>query len=71
MAAGRPAPGRPDTDPARFVRVDRPWIGCVREPAPLGHERDVRVRHMPVSAVPDLTGCLGGVLPSGATGDRA
>jgi hypothetical protein len=57
-AAAQPALGCPDGDPAHFVPVDRPWIGCVYELAPLGHERDAWIRHMLVPSVADLDGYL-------------
>src|SRR3954470_7061862 len=38
-AAGSTFLGCPDTDPARFVVLDRRWIGCVWELGPFEHER--------------------------------
>jgi hypothetical protein len=57
-AAAQPALGCPDDDPAHFIAVDRPWIGCVYELLPLGHERDAWVRHMLAPDVADLAGYL-------------
>ncbi|MFZ3467839.1 hypothetical protein ACODT3_38180 [Streptomyces sp. 4.24] len=45
-AAGQPVLGCPDRDATHFVTLDRSWIGCVWELAPLGHERDAWIRHM-------------------------
>ncbi|MEV6246652.1 hypothetical protein AB0M38_10650 [Streptomyces sp. NPDC051742] len=66
-AAGQPVLGCPDTDPAHFVRVDRSWIGCVWELAPLEHERSAWIRHVLAPDAPDLAGYLGDALPSGTT----
>ncbi|MEU3744478.1 MULTISPECIES: hypothetical protein [Streptomyces] len=68
-AAGQAALDCPDTDPTHFVRVDRSWIGCVWELAPVGHERDSWIRHMLTPDAPDLSGYLADVLPSGTTGN--
>jgi hypothetical protein len=62
-AAGQPALDCPDDDPTNFIVVDRPWIGCVYELPPLGHERDAWVRHMLAPEVPDLAGYLADTLP--------
>ncbi|MFF8837142.1 hypothetical protein [Streptomyces sp. NPDC015130] len=66
-AAGQPALDCPDDDPTRFVRVDRSWIGCVWELAPLEHERRAWVRHMLTPDAPDLSGYLADALRSGTT----
>jgi hypothetical protein len=64
--AGRPFPGCEDEDPASFRPVGRPWVGCVWEPGPFGHERSAWVRHILVAAQPDLPGYLADAL-TGAT----
>jgi hypothetical protein len=61
-AAAQPALDCPDDDPANFVVVERPWIGCVYELPPVGHERNAWVRHMLVPDVPDLDGYLADML---------
>ena len=66
-AAGVPFLGCPDTDPEHFTELTRPWIGCVWELAPLGHERAAWVRHMLSPDRPDLAGYLADVLPDGTT----
>ncbi|KOG20015.1 MULTISPECIES: hypothetical protein [Streptomyces] len=66
-AAGQPALDCPDTDPAHFVPTERPWIGCVWELAPLGHERDAWIRHVLAPGTPDLAAYLGDAFPSGTT----
>lgn len=57
-AAAQPALGCPDDDPTHFMVLDRPWIGCVYELVPLGHENDAWLRHMLKPSVPDLDGYL-------------
>ena len=66
-AAGVPFLGCPDEDPEHFTELTRPWIGCVWELAPLGHERAAWVRHMLSPDRPDLAGYLADVLPDGTT----
>ncbi|WP_371497873.1 hypothetical protein OG871_18130 [Kitasatospora sp. NBC_00374] len=70
-AAGQPVLGCPDSDPTRFVRLDRSLIGCVWELPPILHERDAWVWHMLAPDRPDLAGYLADSLPEGTTGDRA
>lgn len=65
-AAGVPFLGCEDEDPASFRRVDRPWVGCVWELGPFGHERSAWVRHVLAPARPDLAGYLADTL-AGAT----
>ena len=67
-AAAQPVLGCPDEDPAHFMALDRPWIGCVWELPPIQHERDAWVRHMLVPAEPDLDGYLADSMPEGMTG---
>jgi hypothetical protein len=69
-AAAQPALGCPDDDMTNFVALDRPWIGCVWELAPIAHERDAWVRHMLVPDTPDLAAYLADCLPDGTTGER-
>jgi hypothetical protein len=67
-AAAQPALGCPDKDPAHFLPLDRPWIGCVWELPPIQHERDAWVRHLLVPDQPDLDGYLADAMPGGTTG---
>ncbi len=69
--AGQPVLDCPDRDPAHFIRLDRPWIGCVWELPPIQHERDAWVRHVLAPDRPDLDGYLADSLADGTTGDRA
>ncbi len=55
-------------DPERFAELARPWIGCVWELPPLGHERSAWVRHVLAPDEPDLPGYLADLLPEGKTG---
>jgi hypothetical protein len=57
-AAAQPELSCPDDDPTHFMVLDRPWVGCVYELMPLGHERDAWIRHMLAPSVPDLDGYL-------------
>jgi hypothetical protein len=66
-AAGVPFLGCADEDPENFTELTRPWIGCVWELAPLGHERAAWIRHVLSPARPDLAGYLADVLPDGTT----
>jgi len=68
--AGIPELGCADENPENFTILDRPWMGCVWELAPLGHERGAWVRHILQPASPDLDGYLADVLPDGTTGGR-
>ncbi|MBT2452821.1 hypothetical protein J7F03_38485 [Streptomyces sp. ISL-43] len=52
-AAGQPVLGCPDRDATHFVKLNSPWIGCVWELAPLGHERAAWIRHMLVPEHPE------------------
>ena len=70
-AAGVPFLGCPDEDPEHFTELTRPWIGCVWELAPLGHERSAWIRHMLSPARADLAGYLADVLPDGTTEVRS
>ncbi|MFI9587596.1 hypothetical protein ACIHCQ_38630 [Streptomyces sp. NPDC052236] len=69
--AGQPVLDCPDNDPTHFIRLDRPWIGCVWELPPIQHERDAWVRHILAPDQPDLDGYLADSLTDGTTGDRA
>ena len=68
--AGIPELGCDDEDPEHFKALDRPWMGCVWELAPFGHERTAWVRHVLRPDVPDLQGYLADMLADGTTGDR-
>ncbi|MEH1100834.1 hypothetical protein [Micromonospora sp. CPCC 205561] len=57
-AAGQPALDCPDDDPTRFVKLDRPWAGCVWELGVLEHERAAWIRHVLAPRRPDLPGWL-------------
>ncbi|GIH90999.1 hypothetical protein ACFFMN_32420 [Planobispora siamensis] len=67
-AAGQPAVGCPDEDPANFVRETRHWAGCVWELPALEHERAAWVRHMFVKDTPDLDGYLADTRPESPVG---
>ncbi len=69
-AAAQPALDCPDDDMTHFMVLDRRWIGCVWELAPLVHERDAWVRHMLAPDQPDLDAYLADYLPDGTTGDH-
>lgn len=66
-AAGVPFLGCPDEDPEHFAAISRPWIGCVWELAPLGHERLAWIRHILTPDQPDLAGYLADVLTADTT----
>lgn len=66
-ASAQPELGCPDGDPAHFIVVDRPWIGCVWELPPIAHERDAWVRHMLLPGKPDLEAYLADSMPDGMT----
>jgi hypothetical protein len=68
--AGIPELGCDDEDPENFKVLDRPWMGCVWELAPFGHERTAWVRHVLRPEAPDLQGYLADMLADGTTGDR-
>jgi hypothetical protein len=67
-AAGVTFLGCDDEDPTHFKPLNRPWIGCVWELAPFGHERSAWVRHVLQPEVPDLDGYLADVYPDGPCG---
>lgn len=69
-AAGIPELGCDDEDPENFKLLNRPWVGCVWELAPFGHERSAWVRHVLQPDKPDLDGYLADVLAEGTTGQR-
>jgi hypothetical protein len=69
-AAGIPELGCPDENPQNFTLLGRPWMGCVWELAPFGHERSAWVRHVLRPGVPDLDAYLADMLPDGTTDDR-
>lgn len=66
-AAGVPFLGCPDEDPEHFAELTKPWIGCVWELAPLGHERAAWIRHVLKPPRPDVDAYLADVLPDGTT----
>jgi hypothetical protein len=67
-SAGVPFLASEDGNPESFTELGRPWIGCVWEPPPLGHERSAWVRHMLAPQRPDLAGYLADMLPEGRIG---
>lgn len=67
-AAGIAFLGCDDQDPANFKPLDRPWIGCVWELAPFGHERSAWARHVLKPESPDLAGYLSDTFPDGISG---
>jgi hypothetical protein len=68
VVAGIPFLGCPDDDPTHFTPLTRPWIGCVWELAPFGHERTAWVRHVLFPEAPDLAAYLADTFPEGMTG---
>lgn len=66
-AAGIPFLGCPDEDPENFTLLDRRWMGCVWELAPLEHERSAWIRHMLEPDQGDLAGYLADMMPEGTT----
>ena len=66
--AGLPFVGCPDGDPTNFMVLDRPWIGCIWELPPFGHERSAWVRHVFGADTADLDAYVADVLPDGPTG---
>ena len=69
--AGIPELGSDDEDPENFKILDRPWMGCVWELAPLGHERATWIRYVLEPEAPDLDGYLADRLTDGSTEGRA
>jgi hypothetical protein len=67
--AGLPELGCEDENPEHFTLLDRRWIGCVWELAPLGHERSAWVRHVLAPETPDLPGYLADVMPQGSAAE--
>ena len=67
-AAGEPFLGCADDDPTHFVELTRPWVGCVWELAPFGHERSAWVRHMLEPERADLAAYLADTFPEGPSG---
>jgi hypothetical protein len=68
--AGIPELGSDDENPENFKILDRPWMGCVWELAPFGHERTSWIRHVLEPGLPDLDGYLADVAPDGSTEGR-
>jgi hypothetical protein len=66
--AGQPFLGCPDRDPTNFMVLDRPWIGCIWELPPFGHERSAWVRHMLDADHPNLDNYLADTMPDGPAG---
>ncbi|GAA4574493.1 hypothetical protein GCM10023176_41600 [Micromonospora coerulea] len=66
--AGQPALDCPDDDPAHFVPMPRPGVGCVWELGVLEHERAAWVRHVLAPDRPDLAGYLGDTRVEGPVG---
>lgn len=67
-AAGQPALDCPDDDPAHFVHLRRPAVGCVWELAVLEHERAAWVRHMLLPESPNLINYLRDTRAEGPVG---
>jgi hypothetical protein len=57
--------GCPDDDPTNFITLDRPWMGCIWETPPFGHEREAWIRHILAPEIPDVSAYLADRLPSG------
>jgi hypothetical protein len=57
-----------DDDPTHFKPLAKPWIGCVWELAPFGHERSGWVRHILEPDQPDLDAYLSDTYPDGPSG---
>jgi hypothetical protein len=66
--AGQPALDCPDDDPAHFVPMDQPGVGCVWELGVLEHERRAWVRHVLAPERPDLAGYLADSRAEGPVG---
>ncbi|GAA2711466.1 hypothetical protein ACFY2R_27595 [Micromonospora olivasterospora] len=66
--AGQPALDCPDDDPAHFVELRRPGVGCVWELGVLEHERAAWVRHVLAPERPDLDGYLADTRAAGPVG---
>jgi hypothetical protein len=66
--AAQPFVGCPDNDPTHFVILDRPWVGCIWELPPFGHERSAWVRHMLDNDEPDLAAYLADTMADGLAG---
>lgn len=66
--AGQPALDCPDDNPAHFVPMDRPGVGCVWELGVLEHERAAWVRHLLAPDRPDLAGYLADTRAEGPVG---
>jgi hypothetical protein len=64
-AAAQPHVGCPDDDSTHFVAVDRPWVGCMWERIPFGHERSAWARHVIEPEQPAVDAYLGDVLAAG------
>ena len=67
-SAGVALLGGEDENPENFAELGRPWIGCVWELPPLGHERSAWVRHMLAPPRPDLAAYLADTLAEGKIG---
>ncbi|MCI4066536.1 hypothetical protein MRQ36_29855 [Micromonospora sp. R77] len=66
--AGQPALDCPDDDPAHFVPMTRPGVGCVWELGVLEHERTAWIRHVLAPDRPDLPGYLADTRAEGPVG---
>lgn len=67
-AAGQPVLDCPDDDPTNFRVLGRPWIGCIWELPPFGHERDAWVRHVFGADEPSLDAYLADRFADGPVG---
>ncbi|GAB3816149.1 hypothetical protein GCM10027605_64710 [Micromonospora zhanjiangensis] len=68
MVSGQPVLGCPDTDPSRFVPLDRQIVGCVWELGVFEHERGAWIRHVLDPDEPDLDGWLADTRADGPVG---
>lgn len=67
-AAAQPYLDCPDDDPTHFIVLDRPWVGCIWELPPFGHERSAWVHHMLDSDQPNLDAYLADTMADGLAG---
>ncbi|WP_328852800.1 hypothetical protein OG994_08965 [Micromonospora globbae] len=66
--AGQPVLGCPDEDPAHFVPLHRPAVGCVWELGVLEHERAAWARHVLAPERPDVEAYVADTRAEGPVG---
>jgi len=66
--AAQPFVDCPDDDPTHFIVLDRPWVGCIWELPPFGHERSAWVRHILDTDAPELDAYLADSMADGPAG---